>query len=261
MEADIKSETETETIVAVEKLHKSFGKAVAIDEISFEIKRGEVVGLLGANGAGKSTTIQILLGLIAQTSGRVSIFGMDPWKERVAVLSRCNFSSAYVALPYNLKVVENLDVFAQLYGVSNRKKKISDLLELFEVGHLAQKMTGGLSSGESTRVNLCKALLNDPEFLLLDEPTASLDPDIADKVRKLLAHVQSERHMTVLYTSHNMRDVQELCQRVLFLHQGKIIAEGSSEAILAHFGQETLEEVFIAIARNQVTTGLVSGER
>ena len=259
MAADI--ESEIETIVSVEKLHKSFGKAVAIDEISFQIKRGEVVGLLGANGAGKSTTIQILLGLIAQTSGQVSIFGRYPWKERVAVRQRCNFSSAYVALPYNLKVVENLDVFAQLYGVANRKKKIADLLQLFEVDHLADKMTGGLSSGESTRVNLCKALLNDPEFLLLDEPTASLDPDIADKVRKLLTQVQAERHMTVLYTSHNMRDVQELCQRVLFLHQGKIIAEGSSEAILSHFGQETLEEVFIAIARNQVNTSLLSGER
>jgi len=248
------AQNQAEIVVSVVKLHKSFEKTVAIEEVSFSINRGEVVGLLGANGAGKSTTIQILLGLISPTSGTVSIFGLDPWKERVSVLERCNFSSAYVALPYNLKVIENLDVFAQLYGVPNRKKKISDLLELFEVGHLSAKLTGSLSSGESTRVNLCKALLNDPEFLLLDEPTASLDPDIADKVRKLLAQVQKERGMTVLYTSHNMRDVQELCDRVLFLHKGKIIAEGTSADILTQFGEETLEEVFIAIARDKVTS-------
>lgn len=244
--------TTNQTVVSVDKLNKTFGKVVAVEEVSFAIKRGEVVGLLGANGAGKSTTIQILLGLISPTSGSLSIFGLDPWKERVKVLERCNFSSAYVALPYNLKVIENLDVFAQLYGVANRKAKIASLLELFEVSHLATKLTGGLSSGESTRVNLCKALLNDPEFLLLDEPTASLDPDIADKVRKLLAHVQKERGMTVLYTSHNMKDVQELCDRVLFLHKGKIIAEGTSAEILAQFDQETLEEVFIHIARDQM---------
>ncbi len=244
--------TLNQAVVAVDKLNKTFGKVVAIEEVSFAINRGEVVGLLGANGAGKSTTIQILLGLISPTSGSLSIFGLDPWKERVNVLERCNFSSAYVALPYNLKVIENLDVFAQLYGVPNRKAKIASLLELFEVGHLASKLTGGLSSGESTRVNLCKALLNDPEFLLLDEPTASLDPDIADKVRKLLAQVQKERGMTVLYTSHNMKDVQELCDRVLFLHKGKIIAEGTSAEILTQFGQASLEEVFIHIARDQV---------
>lgn len=241
-----------QTVVSVDKLNKTFGKVVAVEEVSFAINRGEVVGLLGANGAGKSTTIQILLGLISPTSGSLSIFGLDPWKERVKVLERCNFSSAYVALPYNLKVIENLDVFAQLYGVPNRKAKIASLLELFEVSHLATKLTGGLSSGESTRVNLCKALLNDPEFLLLDEPTASLDPDIADKVRKLLAHVQKERGMTVLYTSHNMKDVQELCDRVLFLHKGKIIAEGTSAEILTQFDQESLEEVFIHIARDQM---------
>lgn len=248
-----------ETIVSVDKLHKPFGKAVAIEEISFKIGRGEVVGLLGANGAGKSTTIQILLGLIAPTSGALSIFGLDPWKERVKVLERCNFSSAYVALPYNLKVMENLDVFAQLYGVKQRRQKINDLLELFEVGHLASKLTGGLSSGESTRVNLCKALLNDPQFLLLDEPTASLDPDIADKVRKLLTQVQKERGMTIIYTSHNMRDVQELCDRVLFMHKGRIIAEGTSQAILDQYGEESLEEVFIAIARDNAPTAGNSG--
>lgn len=239
------------TVVKVENLRKTFGPTTAVADLSFSIEAGEVVGLLGANGAGKSTTIQMLLGLIKPTSGKISIFGQDPWTDRVKVLSRCNFSSAYISLPYNLKVIENLDVFGRLYGIPRRKAKIAELLEFFEITHLAKKMTGGLSSGECTRVNLCKALLNDPDFLLLDEPTASLDPDIADKVRKLLAQVQKERQMTVIYTSHNMKDVQELCQRMLFIHSGTLIEEGSAEAILAKYGHDTLDEVFITIARDR----------
>lgn len=238
-------------VVSVKNLAKHFDKAVAVEDVSFEIQKGEFVGLLGQNGAGKSTTIQILLGLITPTSGEISIFGLNPWKERVKVLERTNFSSAYVAMPPNLQVRENLEVFARLYGVKDRKNKINSLLTLFGVDHLARKMTGALSSGESTRVNLCKALLNDPELLLLDEPTASLDPDIADKVRQLLREIQKERGLTVVYTSHNMTDVEQLCQRVLFLHKGKIIAQGTPQEILEQVGKETLEEVFIAIARGE----------
>lgn len=240
------------TVVEVVNLRKQFGKVTAVEDVSFSLKAGEIVGLLGQNGAGKSTTIQILLGLTVPTSGKVSIFGMNPWKDRVKVLQRCNFSSAYVSLPYNLRVRENLEVFARLYDVKDRKKKIDGLLDMFDIGSYANKMTGGLSSGESTRLNLCKALLNDPELLLLDEPTASLDPDIADKVRSLLKQVQKERGMTVIYTSHNMKDVQELCERVLFLHKGKVIAEGSPSELVAELGEESLEEVFIAIARDKV---------
>lgn len=239
------------TVVEARNLRKTFGNTQAVKDLSFSIEAGEVVGLLGANGAGKSTTIQMLLGLIKPDDGKLSIFGMEPWTNRVEVLARCNFSSAYIALPYNLKVRENLDVFGRLYGIKERRKKIDSLLEFFEITHLAGKMTGGLSSGESTRVNLCKALLNDPEFLLLDEPTASLDPDIADKVRKLLAQVQRERNMTVIYTSHNMKDVQELCRRMLFIHNGNLVEEGSAETILEKYGHESLEEVFITIARNR----------
>ena len=239
------------SVVSVKNLAKHFDKAVAVEDVSFEIQKGEFVGLLGQNGAGKSTTIQILLGLITPTSGEISIFGLNPWKERVKVLERTNFSSAYVAMPPNLQVRENLEVFARLYGVKDRSKKINSLLQLFGVDHLAKKMTGALSSGESTRVNLCKALVNDPELLLLDEPTASLDPDIADKVRQLLRDIQKERGLTVVYTSHNMTDVEELCQRVLFLHKGKIIAQGTPQEILDQVGKETLEEVFIAIARGE----------
>lgn len=239
------------SVVSVKNLAKHFDKAVAVEDVSFEIQKGEFVGLLGQNGAGKSTTIQILLGLITPTSGEISIFGLNPWKERVKVLERTNFSSAYVAMPPNLQVRENLEVFARLYGVKDRKNKINSLLTLFGVDHLSRKMTGALSSGESTRVNLCKALLNDPELLLLDEPTASLDPDIADKVRQLLRDIQKERGLTVVYTSHNMTDVEQLCQRVLFLHKGKIIAQGTPQEILEQVGKETLEEVFIAIARGE----------
>lgn len=242
----------TKPVVSVERLRKTFGQAVAIEDVSFEIARGEFVGLLGQNGAGKSTTIQVLLGLITPTSGKVEIFGHNPWRDRVDVLARANFSSAYVSMPHNLRVYENLDVFARLYGVKDRKAKIASLLNLFGVEHLARKMTGSLSSGESTRVNLCKALLNDPELLLLDEPTASLDPDIADKVRQLLRQIQKERELTVIYTSHNMADVEALCRRVLFLHKGRIIAAGSPEEIVQKLDAASLEEVFIAIARDQL---------
>src|SRR5204863_7348916 len=149
----------------------------------------------------------------------------------------CNFSSAYTGLPANLKVWENLLVFAKLYQVPNHRQKTDELLELLEIGHLKKKITGHLSSGESTRVNLCKALLNDPELLMLDEPTASLDPDIADKVRKLLRRIQSERQITMIYTSHNMRDVEEVCDRVLFMHKGRIIAEGTPQQVKDKFNQ------------------------
>ncbi|MBS2009333.1 MAG: ABC transporter ATP-binding protein [Cyanobacteria bacterium SZAS TMP-1] len=249
-----------EPVVSVQNLRKEFGKSCAVDDISFDIPRGQVLGLLGPNGAGKSTTIQILLGLIAPTSGKALLFGLDPWKDRVAVLQRANFSSAYVSLPHNLKVAENLEIFARLYGVKDRAQKIQSLLALFEIEHLAKKMTGGLSSGESTRVNLCKAMLNDPDLLLLDEPTASLDPDIADKVRNLLLTYQKERGVTIVYTSHNMKDVHELCERVIFLSEGKIIADGSPSVILDHFDEASLEEVFIAIARDKVKSRKEEGE-
>src|SRR5262249_28145439 len=161
------------------------------------------------------------------------------------ILQRCNFSSAYVNLPHNLKVWENLTVFAGLYGVKDFKDKAKRYQELLEIAHLSNKKTGKLSSGEATRVNLCKALLNDPELLLLDEPTASLDPDIADKVRKFIRKMQDEKNITMIYTSHNMRDVQEVCDRVLFMHKGKIRAEGTPKQILEQYNEESLEEVFI----------------
>lgn len=243
-------------VVRVENVRKEFGSFTAVSDVTFSVQRGEILGLLGANGAGKTTLIQMLLGLLSPTSGLIRIFGLDPEKDRISILKRANFSSAYIAMPYNLKVYENLDVFAGLYQVKNAKKKIDDLLELFGVSHLRTRMTGRLSAGESTRVNLCKAMLNDPEILFLDEPTASLDPDIADKVRKLLAQYKRDHNTTMIYTSHNMKDVEELCDRILFVANGKIIADGQTEDVLNKFEKSSLEELFIKIARDGEITAL-----
>ena len=238
-----------ETLVEVQHLRKEFAGTVAVADVSFTVQRGEIVGVLGANGAGKTTTIQILLGLIKPTSGNVTVFGKDLERHRIEILQRSNFSSAYTGLPSNLKVWENLLIFAMIYGVKGHREKTNELLQMFEISHLRNKITGHLSSGESTRVNLCKSLLNDPELLMLDEPTASLDPDIADKVRKLLRRIQSERRITMVYTSHNMRDVEEVCDRVVFMHKGRIIAEGTPQQVKDRFNQKTLEDVFINVAR------------
>ena len=239
-------------IVDVRGLRKEFGNTVAVQDLSFAVKSGEILGLLGANGAGKTTTIHMLLGLITPSRGTIKIFGEEMRSSRVQILQRMNFASAYQSLPYNLRVWENLFIFAEVYGVRNGKKKIDQLLEMFELSHLRNKITGSLSSGEQTRLTLCKALLNDPELLLLDEPTASLDPDLADKVRKILAAKQRDTGMTVINTSHNMLDVAELCDRILFMQRGQIIANGSAADILSKFESATLEEAFIAIARSQL---------
>lgn len=237
-------------VVEVQDLTKEFDGTTAVNHLSFTVPRGQILGLLGANGAGKTTAIQILLGLVKPTTGFIKIFGKDLETHRIEILQRTNFSSAYTALPGNLRVSENLTVFARLYQVAGAKEKIKQLLEMFEIGHLRSALTGQLSSGESTRVNLCKALLNDPELLLLDEPTASLDPDIADKVRKLLKRIQAERSITMIYTSHNMRDVEEVCDRIIFLQKGRKIADGTSKQVLAQFQQKTLEDVFIHVSRS-----------
>ena len=175
-----------DNIMEVRALRKEFGSSVAVENVSFDVRKGEILGLLGANGAGKSTTLFTLMGLITPTSGTIRVFDKDLQTNRVEILQRMNFASAYQFLPYNLKVWENLHVFGEIYRVENGKRKAAELLDMFELTHLKNKMTGALSSGEQTRLNLCKALLSDPELLLLDEPTASLDPDLADKVRKIL---------------------------------------------------------------------------
>jgi ABC-2 type transport system ATP-binding protein len=237
-------------VMEVRALRKEFGSSVAVEKVSFEVRKGEILGLLGANGAGKSTTLFMLLGLITPTSGSIRVFDKDLQTNRVEILQRMNFASAYQFLPYNLKVWENLHVFGEIYRVEDSKRKAVELLDMFELTHLRNKMTGSLSSGEQTRLNLCKALLSAPDLLLLDEPTASLDPDLADKVRKILLELQRQNGMTIVNTSHNMADVHELCDRILFMRKGNVIAEGTTAEILDKFASTSLEEVFIAIARS-----------
>lgn len=244
------SDARNEIVLEVKDLTREFDGVKALDAFSFTLKRGEVLGMLGANGAGKTTAMNMLLGLTTPTSGSITIFGKDLRTHRVELLKRMNFSSAYTSLPGNLCVWQNLTVFARIYGVPNAKKKIDELLELLEISELRKRVTGQLSAGESTRLNLCKALLNDPELLLLDEPTASLDPDIADKVRKVVQRIQKERGIAILYTSHNMRDIEEVCDRVIFLHKGKVVTEGTPDEIKEKTQTASLEDVFIRIARN-----------
>ena len=235
--------------ILVRGLSKSYGDVVALDELSFEVRRGEIFGLLGPNGAGKTTALQILLGILRPDGGEAEVLGLSPAKDRGRLAPRVNFSSAYTQLPSNLTVSDDLSIFAGLYGVSGAREKIAGLLDTFRLSPRRRARAGSLSSGEQTRLNLCKALLNDPEVLFLDEPTASLDPDISDLVRGQLRTLQRERGLTVLYTSHNMAEVEDLCDRVLFLHKGRNIAEGTPAEIRERFKKDSLEKVFIHLAR------------
>lgn len=239
-----------EVVLEARELTREFDGVKALDKFSFKLHRGEILGLLGANGAGKTTAMNCLLGLTLPTGGQLYAFGKSLHEHKIEILQKSNFSSAYVSLPGNLKVWQNLLVFAHIYGVQDPKKKIAELLELLEVTELRDRVTGQLSAGESTRVNLCKAFLNDPELLMLDEPTASLDPDIADKVRKVVRRRQREHGCSILYTSHNMKDIEEVCDRVIFLHKGRIVCEGPPADIVARSSGSSLEDVFIQIARD-----------
>ena len=236
-------------IIEVKNLVKKFNGVTAVDDISFDIQEGRITGLLGPNGAGKTTTIQMLLDLITPTSGMIKIFGKEMKYHREELLGKVNFSSPYVALPGNLKVWENLTTFARLYGVRDIQKKIDELSDFFGIKDLLPKMTSTLSTGQLTRLNLTKALLNDPKLLLLDEPTASLDPDIADRTRKLLQKIQKEKQVTILYTSHNMAEVEEICDHVIFINHGKIKDDGTPTDLIKKYGRADLNEVFLTIAR------------
>jgi len=230
-------------------LTKKFKNVTAVNNISFTMNSGEILGLIGPNGAGKTTTMQMLLDLVTPTSGSISIFGLDMRMNRREILMRVNFSSSYISLPYALTVEENLRVFARLYGIKGARKKIGELLEIFEIEGIRKETTRRLSSGQITRVCLAKALLNDPEILFLDEPTASLDPDMAEKTRTLLKRLNKEKHISILYTSHNMAEMEELSDRIIFLNKGRILATDEPYLLLERFGAKDLEEVFIKIAR------------
>lgn len=241
--------SDSTSVLAVRDLTKTFGDFTAVGGLSFSIERGEIFGLLGVNGAGKTTAINMILDLLTPSSGSVEVFGMQLAEHRIQVLKRMNFCSTYTQLPGNLYVQQNLEVFARIYGVKNFRKRIDEVLELLEISHLKKRVAGHLSAGEATRLNLCKSLLNRPELLLLDEPTASLDPDIADKVRKAVLRVRDEEGTTILYTSHNMRDVEEICDRIVFLDHGKILTEGTPDEVVKQFQESSLENVFIRVAR------------
>lgn len=236
-------------IIEVNNLVKVFGSVRAVNGLSFFVEEGTITGLLGPNGAGKTTTIQMLLDLITPTSGTIRIFDKELSRHREKILQMMNFSSPYVSLPGNLSVLENLLTFGRLYGVPNLRGKIESLADFFEIREFMTKMTSNLSTGQLTRLNLTKALLNDPKLLLLDEPTASLDPDIADRTRMLLKRIQKEKGVTILYTSHNMEEVEEICDRVIFIQKGRLKDEGTPAELVKKYGHEDLNDVFLHIAR------------
>jgi len=230
-------------------LAKRFGATTAVDGISFSIPAKSVVGLLGGNGAGKTTTIGMIMGLVAPTAGVVRVLGVDVARDLYRVLGRMNFESPYVDMPHRLTVRQNLRIFGRLYGVANLPRRIDELAETLALGAFLDRPVGRLSAGQKTRVALAKALVNEPEVLLLDEPTASLDPDTADWVRGRLEVFRRTRGATILLASHNMAEVERLCDRVVMLKEGRIVDDGSPGALIARFGRESLEEVFLDVAR------------
>ena len=236
--------------VSVTHLWKRFGDAIAVKGISFSAARGEILGLLGPNGAGKTTTIHMMLGLTSHDEGNVNILGFEMPKDRYEILQRANFASAYVSLPGNLTIDESLYVYGKLYNVTDPKTRAKEVLEELEVDIPGKALIGTLSAGQKTRLNLCKALLNKPEVLFLDETTASLDPDIAIKVRALLKKLQKNHGTTIIYTSHYMHEVEELCDRAIFLARGSIVATGTPQEIRERSKLKNLEEVFVTIARD-----------
>ena len=235
--------------IAVERLVKIYKTVAAVDGISFSLAPGTITALLGGNGAGKTTTIASIMGLITPTSGRVSVLGAQMPHQRYRVLQRMNFESPYVEVPMRLTVRQNLTVFGKLYDVENLRQRIAELGHELDLVDLLDRTTGNLSAGQKTRVSLAKALINSPDVLLLDEPTASLDPDTADWVRDRLERYCRDRHATVLLASHNMSEVERLCERVIMLKRGRIEDDDTPAKLLRRYGRSTLEEVFLDVAR------------
>ena len=235
--------------IEINNLNKSFGSILAVKNINFKIDKGTIIGLLGPNGCGKSTTIGMMLGLIKPTSGTVVINGQNIENNRTNLLEKMNFISPYIELPKKLTVEENLKVYGRLYGVKNLESKISELMEKLNLTQFKKRKTGELSSGQKNRVSLAKALVNDPEILLLDEPTASLDPDVSDYIRTFIEDFASKKGTTILLASHNMNEVERLCHEVMMMKNGEIIDKGKSSDLINKHGRKNLEEVFLKIAR------------
>ena len=237
--------------IRVEDLSKRYGDVVAVDRLSFEVPAGTTTALLGANGAGKTTTIAMILGLLAASAGRITVLGEEVPRHRARVLGRMNFSSPYVDLPLRLSARQNLLVYADLYRVERAHARIRDLAADLDLQQLLDRPTGRLSAGQKTRLMLAKALINRPELLLLDEPTASLDPDTADVIRGYLERYQREHGATVLLASHNMAEVERLCSNVLMLKRGRLVDQGAPAELLRRYGRANLEQVFLDIARSR----------
>lgn len=240
-------------VLTVRQLCKTYGTTVAVDGISFHIEHNEIVGLLGPNGAGKTTTINMILGVLAADSGRICIEGVDLARQRAKALQCTNFAAVYSPLPGNLTVQQNLRVFGLLYGVKNLTGRIQSLLHQFDLEKFRDVKCGVLSSGEQTRALLAKAMLNRPQLLLLDEPTASLDPATARDVRNTIKDLVAQGTRGVLWTSHNMYEVEEVCNRVLFLSRGRILLQGDPRTLPHEHGKATLEELFVSVAREPLT--------
>lgn len=236
--------------IEVRDLSKRFDTVTAVDGISFSVPEGSTCALLGGNGAGKTTILAMLLGLLLPSSGSIRIMGVDMMRNRYPALSRMNFTSPYVDLPHRLTVKQNLDVYARLYGIRRRAARVASLAQRFDLEALMGRTYGSLSAGQRTRVALAKALLNEPEVLLMDEPTASLDPASADTVRSLLKGYQEKSGATVLLASHNMQEVERLCDTVLMLKQGRIVDRDKPAMLVQKYGRDSLEQVFIDIARD-----------
>ena len=244
-------DAQSTSAIAVDRLAKVYKTATAVDGITFRLAPGSITGLLGGNGAGKSTTIAMIMGLVTPTSGTVSVLGVQMPKERYRVLHRMNFESPYVDMPTRLTVRQNLSVFAQLYAVPDIAGRIASLAADLDLTEFLDRPTGKLSAGQKTRVSLAKSLLNRPEVLLLDEPTASLDPDTADWVRSRLESYRTAHNATVLLASHNMNEVERLCERVIIMKKGRIEDDDTPERLLSRYGRETLEDVFLDVARGR----------
>ena len=237
--------------IEVINLSKTYKSKEAVNNINFKINENEIVGLLGPNGCGKTTTIGMILGLLKPTNGKVLINGMDIEKNKISLLHKINFISPYIELPKKLTVKQNLVVYGKLYNIKNLNEQINFLSNKLRLNDLLDKVTGELSSGQKNRVSLAKALINDPKVLLLDEPTASLDPETGDFVRTFLENYKKEKKISVLLASHNMDEVKRLCSSVLMMKEGSIVDRGTPENIIKKHGRKTLEEVFLEIARNK----------
>ena len=240
-------------VLAVDRLRKRYGDTVAVDGVSFAVAPGEIVGLLGPNGAGKTTTIDMILGVLAPDEGAVRVEGIDLARRRSDALARTNFAAVYTQLPGNLTVAQNLRIFGMIYGVAGLAGRIDEVLRQFDLARFRNAKCGVLSSGEQTRVGLAKAMLNQPRLLLLDEPTASLDPATAREIRARIRALAAGGGSGVLWTSHNMHEVEDVCDRVLFMARGRVLLEGDPRTLPRDHGKATLEDLFVAVAREPLT--------